>query len=135
MSTEAQVRDNVVSLLNPAWVIAYPTIPIFYENTVKINLDAVGASFLRVSVNFVDSLRQGIDPQPYTASYGEIALQLFAKDGQGTKVLLDRMSFLRTTLKYQNLTHLTTDCPRPGKKQSRDGWTSQDLIVPFNYWQ
>ena len=72
MTTEVQVRDAIVAYLNPAWALTYPTIKLFYENAVKVDLDAVGSSFLRVMIEFTDSVRQGIDLAPYTATYDEV---------------------------------------------------------------
>ena len=135
MTTEVQVRDAIVAHLNPAWASMYPTVKIFNENTVKIDLDAVGGTFLRVSIDFTDSLRQGIDLDPYTASHGEVTLQLFSKDGQGTRDILSKLNYLRGLMKYQRLAGVDLDCPRPGRKQTRNGWTSQDLIVPFYFLQ
>ncbi len=135
MTTEVQVRDTIVAYFNPAWALTYPAVKVFYENAVKVDLDAVGSSFLRVLIEFTDSVRQGIDLAPYTASNGEIILQLFSKDGQGARDALVKLNYLRELLKYQRLTGVDLDCPRFGRKQNRNGWTSQDLIVPFFYWQ
>ena len=140
MTTEVQARDTIIAYLNPAWAVAHPTVKIFYENTVKVDLDAVGGSFLRVRIDFTDSMRQGIDQTPFTACYGEVILQLFSKDGHGTRDSLTKLSYLRGLMAYQDLLvsgggKIKLDCPRPGKKQSRNGWTSQDLIVPFYFIQ
>lgn len=134
MTTEVQARDAIVAFLHPAWITAYPTIKVFYE-TASVDLDAVGSTFLRVSIDFTDSTRQGIDLHPITGSYGEVILQMFMKDGSGTRDPLARLNFLRELLKYQQLTGVTLDCPRPGRKQSRSGWTSMELTVPFQFWQ
>ena len=135
MTTEVQARDAIVAFLNPAWVAAYPAIKVIYENTVTVELDTVGSTFLRVSIDFTDSVAQGIDPIPITASYGEVLLQMFVKDGAGTRDAMLRMNFLRELLKYQKLTGVTLQCPRPGRKQSRNGWSSSDLQVPFYFYQ
>lgn len=134
MTTEVQARDTIIAFLHPAWISAYPTIKVFYE-TASVDLDAVGSTFLRVSIDFTDSLRQGIDLIPITGSYGEVLLQMFMKDGTGTRDPLIRMNSLRELLKYQQLTGVTLDCPRFGRVQSKSGWTSKDLIVPFQFWQ
>lgn len=134
MTTEVQARDAIIAFLHPAWTLAYPTIKVFYE-TASVDLDAVGSTFLRVSIDFTDSTRQGIDLIPITGSYGEVILQMFMKDGTGTRDPLVRMNFLRELLKYQQLAGVTLDCPRPGRTQSRSGWTSKDMVVPFQFWQ
>ncbi len=134
MTTEVQARDAIIAFLHPAWTTAYPTVKVFYESA-SIDLDAVGSTFLRVSVNFTDSVRKEIGPSPVTGSYGEVWLQMFVKDGNSTRDALARLNFLRELLKYQQLSGVTLECPRPGRKQSRSGWTSMDLTVPFQFWQ
>lgn len=135
MTTEVQARDAIVAYLHPAWTTAYPAVKVFYENTIAIELDTVGSTFLRVSIDFTDSVQQGIDPAPITASYGEVLLQMFVKDGAGTRDAALRLNFLRELLKYQKLTGVTLQCPRPGRKQARNGWNSTDLRVPFYFYQ
>jgi hypothetical protein len=134
MTTEVQARDAIIGFLHPAWTTAYPAVKIFYE-TASVDLDAVGSTFLRVRIDFVSSTRQGIDLSPITGSYGELLLQMFMKDGSGTREPLVRINFLRELLKYKIISGVTLDCPKPGRKQSRSGWTSSDLIVPFQFWQ
>ena len=132
MTTYVEAREAIVAYLHPAWVAAYPNVKIFYENTTQIDLDSVGASFLAVSIDFQDSVREGMDPSPISATYGVITLRLFSKEGQGTKTTLQMFDWLTALLKYKLLSGVTLDCPRPGKKISRDGWASADLIVDFS---
>lgn len=135
MTTEVQVRDALVTYIDAEWKSTYPTVKVFYENTIKINLDSVGPVFLRVVIEFVDSIRQGIDPSPNTRSYGDILLQVFCKDGQGTRDALAKIGYLRDLLKYRDVGGATLDCPRVRGTKTSNGWTSQELVVPFTYWQ
>ena len=135
MTTEVQARDAIVAYFHSAWTTAYPAVPAYYENTVKIDLDAVGSAFLSVSIDFTHSLREGIDAIPITYTYGEATFRLFTKEGVGVRDTLIWNNFIRELMKYRVLTGVTLDCPRPGRKQARDGWTSSDLIVPFQFWQ
>jgi hypothetical protein len=133
MTTEVEARDAIVAYLHPAWVTAYPAVKVFYENATTIDLDTVGANFLKVNVEFTDSDRLGIDPAPGTMSYGNLMLQVFFKDGTGTRTSLEILGFLRTTIGYKHLGAVAIGCPRFGRKQSRSGWNSQDLSVPFRF--
>ncbi len=135
MTTEVQARDAIVAYFHPAWTTTYPTTPVYYENTVKIDLDTVGDAFLSVSIDFTDSVREGIDPAPITGSYGEVTFRLFAKEGVGVRDTLSKQNYVRELMKYRDLSGVTLDCPRQGRKQARDGWSSSDLIVPFQFWQ
>ena len=134
MTTYVAAGEAIVTHLHPAWVVAYPNVPIFYENTVSVDLDAVGDSFLAVSIDFQDSMREGIDAAPISKTWGVLTLRHFSKEGVGTKETLKRFDWLTALMKYKDLSGVTLDCPRPGKKSSRDGWTSCDLIVPFWFW-
>ena len=135
MTTEVQVRDALVGYIDTAWKDTYPSVEVFYENNIKINLDSVGSVFLRVVIEFVDSMRQGIDPVPNTRSYGNVLLQVFCKDGQGTRDALSKIGYLRDLLKYRDVGGATLDCPRVRGSKTNNGWTGQELIVPFTYWQ
>ena len=135
MTTEVQARDAIVAYFHPAWITTYPTTPVYYENTVKIDLDTVGDAFLSVSIDFTDSVREGIDATPITGSYGEVTFRMFAKEGVGVRDTLAKENYVRELMKYRELSGVTLDCPRHGRKQARDGWSSSDLIVPFQFWQ
>ena len=135
MTTEVEARNALVAHLNPAWVLANPTIPLFYENTTQVSLDAVGERFVTAAIDFTDSVRQGIDEAPVTASYGVLTVRLFSKEGTGVNPTLSSVGFLRNLLKYRKLSGVTTDCPRVGKKITKDGWVSVDLVTPFSFWQ
>jgi len=135
MTTEVQARDAIVAYFHPAWTTTYPTTPVYYENTVKIDLDTVGSAFLSVSIDFTDSVREFIDAAPITGSYGEVTFRMFAKEGVGIRDTLSKENYVRELMKYRDLSGVILDCPRHGRKQARDGWTSSDMIVPFQFWQ
>jgi hypothetical protein len=135
MTTYVEARDAIVGYLHPAWTAGYPGTKIIYENTLQVDLDSVGSSFIQVSIDFQDSMRQGVDASPISKTWGVVTLRLFTKEGTGTKVALQMFDWLTALMKYRKLGEVTLDCPRPGKKISRDGWSSADLIVDFSFWQ
>ena len=134
MTTHVQARDTIVSLIQPNWTATYPNVPIYYEDTTAISLDLLGTHFLLVSINFTDAIRQDIDPSPTTRLYGEISLRLFSKEGSGVRTTLGFMDYLASLLKYRLLNGVTLGVAMPGKRVSRDGWTSTDLNVEFSFW-
>ena len=135
MTTYVEARNAIVAYFNPKWVAAYPTIPVFYENTVQIDLDSVGDIFLTVSIDFTDSLRMGVDAAPGTETFGDVTLRLFTKEGTGTLRTLQVFDWLTATMKYKDLAGVTLGCPDPGPKVSKTGWLSSDLYVPFSFFQ
>ena len=135
MTTYANAREHLITKINTAWTTQYPTTRVFYENTTKVDLDAVGTHFLAVTVDFTDSLRMEINPSPSSRTWGEAILRFFAKEGQGTKTALQVFDFLTALMKYQTFGGVTTECPAPGPKQASKGWVSFDLTVPFFFYQ
>ena len=136
MTTYVAAREAIVAHLHPAWVAAYPNVPIFYENTLAVDLDAVpGGMFLMVSIPFSDSVRQGIDATPMSRVWGEVNLRLFSKDGMGVRSTLQVFDFLTSVLAYRKLSGVTLDAVVPGRNQTRDGWVSRDVNAGFSFFQ
>lgn len=135
MTTEVEARDALVAHLNAGWLVAYPAMTLYYENTVAISLDDAGSAFATASVDFTDSVRMDIDERPSTRSYGVLTLRIFTKEGEGSRSTLVVAGFIRSLLAYRKLGGVTTGCVRPGKKVSKDGWASADWITPFEFFQ
>lgn len=135
-TTYVAARDALVGHLNAGWLAGYPSVPIFYENTAQIDLDTVGNTFLAVAVDFHDAVQADMDLDPYPGEevFGEVNLRLFAKGGMGTRNTLAMFDFLTALMRQKRLSGVTTLSPAPGRKQSRDGWVSFDLNVPFRFY-
>ena len=135
MTSYVDARDALVKHIHPAWLAGYPNVKIFYEQTTAVDLDTVGDNFIQVSIDFQDSMRMDIDADPTSKTWGVVTLRLFSKDGLGVRVGLQMFDWLTALMKYKTLAPgVTTGCPRPGKKVSRDGWSSCDLVVDFSFY-
>lgn len=135
MTTCVEARDAIVAYFNPAWIGAFPAVPVFYENTTQIDLDKVGSGFVTAAVDFTDALQQDIDVAPATRTYGEVVLRLFVKEGQGVRGTLAMKDTLIGLMKYRKLGGVTLECPTHGRKMPpRDGWQSMDIVVPFHFF-
>ena len=135
MTTYVEARTAIVAHINPAWLAAYPDVKLLYENAESVDLDTVGDSFMTVSIDFQDSMRMDMDLHPASKTWGVVTFRLFCKQGLGTMETLRRFEWLTTLMKYKTLSGVMLECPRPGKKVSRDGWSSSDLVVDFSFWQ
>ena len=135
MTTYVEARDALATLVDATWKAEYPTVPVFHENTKQIPLDSIGHNFLLVAITFNDTVRTGIDASPISASHGFITLRIFSKEGSGVRTGLAMQDYLTSSLKYQQISGVTLDCPTPGRTQVQTGWASVDLKVPFSFWQ
>lgn len=136
MTTYVEARDALVTYLHTAWTTAYPTVPIYYEDTVAIALDLIpNGEFVTVSIAFTDNIRQDIDAAPISRTYGEVTVRVFSKAGGGVRRTLSLFDYLTALLKYRTLSGVTLESPVAGKSQSRDGWSSRDLSTDFYFFQ
>ena len=135
MTTYVQARTNIVGYLNLAFTTAYPTIPIFYENTTQVDLAAQPDMFVIVELNFVDTDRLVIDPTPLCESVGELAVRIFARDGTGLATTLSMTDYLHTLMSHQQLSGVTMKTAFIGRKSVEVGWMITDLIVPYSFYQ
>ena len=135
MSNYVTARDELVTHLHPLLKAAFPDIPVFYENTVQVDLDKVGDMFITIAVGFDDSSALGVDSVPMSMTLGEVVFRVFVKSGVGTRRTLQIMDGITSIMKYKNLASVRIECPYPGRKISKDGWTSLDLNAPFYFIQ
>lgn len=135
MTTYVEARDALVSHMNTNWPVLYPTVKVFYENTLSIDLDKVGAGFVKMSVDFLDAVQSDMDlGDEGHVVVGEVVLTLFYKAGTGVRETLQKKDALTLLFKKRTLGGVTTFVPRPGRKRDRDGWVSEELLVPFEFW-
>lgn len=126
-------RTAIVSYLSPALALAYPAMPVFYENTTKIDLTKAADLFLIVDISFDAAKQVTIEASPVTRVLGSIVLRVVVKEGKGTVQSLTLFDYLTDLMKHKNLGGLTLKTPKPGKKATPAGWASYDLFVPFQF--
>jgi len=133
MTTYTSARDALTTLINTGWTTTYPANRIFFDNTLKIDLNAVGDCFLRVEIDFQDALPYDIDASPSHQVYGEVVLTVFTKEGTGTRGKFNMFDYLTTLFKMVKVSGVQCHVPRPGRKVVQSGWVSEDLLVPFEF--
>lgn len=124
-------RDTLVTHLHNSISVSHPTLKVFYDNTGPIDLATAGDLFLMVELRF-DSARQiTIEVAPMHRTWGSLFLTLFVKEGQGYRNVLVLADELITLFKMQDLSGLITRVPEALRHETHDGWTSQEVMVPF----
>lgn len=131
MTTYVSARDALVALIHNAWTAQYPTVPVFYENAIRVDLDKAGESFLKVDIEFDKARQMTIELAPRHRVIGAIVLTLFAKDGTGVRTTLERLDFLTNVAKFKDIAGVKLQTPQPGSRAYKNGWRSYELIVPF----
>lgn len=133
MTTYVQARDALVAHINTGWTTTYPSTSIFYDNTLKIDLNSVGDCFLRVEIDFMDAVQFDIDTVSSHEVTGEVILTVFTKEGTGVRSKLSMFDYMTSLFKMVKVSGVQCEVPRPGKRRAKDGWVAEDLLVPFKF--
>jgi len=131
MTTFVQSRDAIVTLIHTALQAQHPTLPVFWENTLAVNLDTVGTQFLRIEIDFDDAHQLTINDAPEHRTYGHVYFTVFVKEGAGSRSALVLFDSLSDLVKFQAAQRFVFGVPTPGRRDARDGWMSYELRAPF----
>lgn len=131
MTTLTEARDSIVTML-AGWPANYPSVPVFYDNAVRPDLDKL-ADYLVCEIVFTQSKQADIGPRPLLRSYGDVVLMLGVKVGQGSRASLSRMSFLSDTFRFKQQGGVVFSAPHLLPPLSRNGWFQMELVVPFYF--
>jgi len=132
--TFTEARDILVTHIAATLAAHVPTLPAEWENTESVDIATVGDRFVQVEVVFDDKVRLTQSDDLMTKVIGTVAFRLFLKVGNGTRTRLQIFDTLAAQVGDRTLSGITVGTPYPGRRISADGWTSHDLIVPFEYF-
>ena len=132
--TLTQARDSLVAAIHATLQSDLPNLPVFYENTVEVDVNTVGDKFLQVDVDIEDVQLASMSSDLIDHVTGFIGLRLFMKAGTGTRTGLQIFDTLSAALRHRDLSGVHTGSCSPGKKDEVKGWLIWDLGVPFEYW-
>jgi len=127
MTTYVEARDAIVSHIDAN----FSGIPVFYENTLEVDLNTVEDRFIRVEVEFSGASQASMGDNALDRTYGFITYRVFTKQGRGTRATLEVMDTLRDVAKTMTTDKVQCESVRPGKVESKSGWECRDLLVPF----
>lgn len=116
--------SNYVSATNP-------TLPVIYEDQETVDLESIGDVFVKVDIKYDNANNVGIGVDVPHRVTGFLLLIISTKEGTGTIDRIRLMDTMTNLFKNKNLGGLNTKVPTPLRKQRLNGWTFQELGVPF----
>lgn len=136
MTTYVQARDALVSAIHGNFTTTYPAINIFYENTVKVDLDKVSSPFVRIEIDFDDAMQSDIDldPVPGQEVFGTLIVMVLVKEGDGTRTSIALMDYFNTLMAFTGASGVHIGVPRLGRKIAKDAWMSTSILIPFRFF-
>lgn len=131
MTTFVQARDDLAALISTG--LAGIGVPVFWENTLSVDLDKVGDRFIRIEIDFDDARQMTMNDTPIHETIGEIYFTVLTKEGLGTRATLALLDTISAAVKYNLSGRVKTLTPTPGRRDYSDGWYAQELRVPFRF--
>ena len=131
MTTFVECRDAIVTLIHTSLQTQHPGLPVFWENTLSIDLDTVGERFIRIEVDFDDAHQLTINGNPEHRTYGTVYFTVFGKEGTGVRETLALFQSLTDVVKFKQDARYVFGVPTPGRRDAQAGWRSYELRAPF----
>lgn len=129
MTTTVQARDALVALVESTLRVDRPAVPVFYENTLSVDMDTVNFPFIRCEIDFDDAMFITMDAEH--AHYGSMYLTIFYSPGTGIRSSFDLFDYVCANFKNVRASGVVTAMPRMSKKDERNGVPFIEILVPF----
>lgn len=131
MSNYTTTRDYLVQMVVNDLGPQIPGVPIFWENTLSVDLDVVSSPFMRVEIEFDDSSQMTVTGAPKRALHGAVSFTVLVKAGDGTRKVLEIFDTIESVVKFRTSTNCNLGLPLPGAREERKGWVSYEIRAPF----
>lgn len=124
------IRDSIVGLVSSAYPVAYPTVPLYYDNQ-AIDLNNQGQQFCTFEIEFFGGVQIGAQAEPRTRMAGYVYATVYTRIGTGSRAALGILDWFGSALGYKSAGPVQLQAPEPGSSDSVNGWFVQELKVPF----
>lgn len=127
---QATIRESLVTLVNDAYVAAYPSIPIVYDNQ-PFDRNSPPMLWVEFEIKFAGGKQAGMSASPRTRISGWVYVTVWAKDGLGTKTSLSILDWFSQQTGYARPLGVTLEAPQPEFVSSPPGWHCEQLKLHF----
>lgn len=117
-----------------------PSVTLIWETEPSIDLDRAGTSFVRAGITFDSAMQLTVNNMPSYKGIGTLAFTVFVREVVGIKPFTEMLDFVTDRFRFQklgglgDLGDLYTDQVVPGRMESRDGWRTLTIAVPFKFF-
>lgn len=110
---------------------AIPGVDFYYAG--PIDLDAASSPCVFAQAHWDSAKALGLGPAAGQRVFGSFSITVFWVEGSGGASARNVLSYLNKAFDRKVLGVVQTHAPHPGHYESRHGWESQALLVPFWY--
>ena len=131
MMTYELARQAIYTRLNDAWTVDYPSVPIQWENRLRVDLFQQTAPFIGCEVLFDGAQQASIEYAPIHRYTGSIFLTVFVKEHEGSAVQNTYLTYLTDLFKSTTFGSVNTKAAVPLPPALFEGWWRKSVAVGF----
>jgi len=125
------IRTALITAMDFNWGLTHPNIQVLYENTIPVNLDALGGAFIGCEIEFTAATQVSLEFSPTYRISGYMVLTAFLKEGHGTKQIYEHLDYLFSIFQHKNFAGVHTGTPTFGRTGQHNNFYFVELRVPF----
>lgn len=127
---QAAIREALIGLVNAAYVAAYPTVPIVYDNT-TFDRNSPPQTWVEFEIKFMGGDQVGMSWSPKTRVHGFVYVTVWSREGAGTKSSLLMCDWFSAQLAYQSPTPICLQAAEPVSPSSPTGFHAEGIKLYF----
>lgn len=127
---QTSIRDAVVAYVKPPFVVAYPLVPIVFDND-PFDWANPPADFVATEIEFIWGSQVGLAQAPKRRVRGFVYFTAYTRLGTGTRKVLQSLDWLSSLLQFQYLGIATFQAAEPAGNGTNQGFYTSGVKVPF----
>lgn len=127
---QVSIRDSLISAVNADFKVAYPTIPIVYDNA-AFDRNSPPDSWVDYEIDFHGGDQIGMEQNPRTRVSGFVYVTVWARAGAGSRAPLAILDWFAAKLGYTAQGEARLQAPEPSGNKAPKGWFAATLKIYF----
>jgi hypothetical protein len=124
-------RQAIYTRLKTAWDADYPTVPIQWENRLRVDLLQQVLPFISCDVVFDDGYQAAMEIDPLMRYSGCVHLGVYVREHEGTALQNTYLWYLGELFKVAIFSGVRTRAPVPQRPEIFEGWVRKSLRIEF----
>lgn len=126
------IRDKLVEAFE-MWSAANPSVPVFYEDTSRPDLDNVATPFVHVAFEWVDDMQIELaaGPGQRVRTIGFMDIRVLSREGAGSRSRLVIAESIKQHFARRSFGGVQVQTPRVRTQEETKGWMALPIVISF----
>lgn len=127
---QTPVRDALVAFVNDDFKVAYPDLPLVFDNA-PFDWNDLPSEFVRFEIQFLDGSQVGASFTPKTRLRGFVYVTHYAREGSGSRAGLSALDWFIRRLSFATAGPALLQEVKPNGSAEVLGYYTSQIGVPF----